>query len=215
MEPIKKDILVVGHPRCGTGFMGKFISNLGYDIGHETMGRDGTSNWCYAIADEVCFEWIKEPRSKYTFDKIVHCIRDPFKAIPSIVYTETCYDATGKGWGWNNVYKSTEFRFRHLKIDYDDYIVNQAIKSYLGWNKLIEDMNPCVTVRIEHAIEDIKDEFTIPEDFKAPSNSTNARTHTGLSKEQWKKVDSELLEQLDEFCLKYNYPSIKDRIESI
>lgn len=215
MEPIKKKILIVGHPRCGTGFMRELFVNLGYKIGHETIDEDGTSNWCYAIADEVCFDWIKYPRSHFEFETVIHCIRDPFKAIPSIVYTETCYISNPNNWGWNNVYKSTEFRFRHLNIDYKDYIVNQAIRSYLGWNKLIEEMNPFITVRVEHPINDIKEKYNIPQSFELPSRSTNARIHDNLTKDRWNKVDNDLMDELEEFCIKHNYDSIKDRIKEL
>ncbi|MCA9750231.1 MAG: hypothetical protein KC414_14070, partial [Romboutsia sp.] len=184
-----------------------------YKIGHETMDEDGTANWSYAIADEVCFEWIKFPRSDFEFETIIHCVRDPFKAIPSIVYTETCCTPNPDNWGWNNVYKSTEYRFRHLNIDFKDYIVNQAIRSFLGWNELIEKMNPNLTVRVEHPLDDIKGKYDIPLNFELPSRTTNSTSHNSLTQDQWNKVDKDLLDKLEEFCIKHNYLSIKDRIK--
>ena len=45
-KPLKrkevKKILVVGHPRTGTGYAAKLLQSWGLDVQHEKMGKDGT-----------------------------------------------------------------------------------------------------------------------------------------------------------------------------
>lgn len=204
------EFLILGHPRCGTGFMTKVMGKLGYQIGHEVMGRDGTSNWTYAIGDEVCFSWTQHSANCYNFNRIIHCVRDPLKAIPSIAFTETCYNPMKPGKIY--VYKSTMFRHKHLKFGNNgDTIFNFAIRSFLGWNELIENKNPDLVVRIENVMDDMKISFPEIECVELPGPS-NKRSHPEMKKEQWNSVDPELLQRLEEFCKVHSYPSIIERI---
>ena len=198
--------LIIGHPRCGTGFMSKLFKHNNLDIGHELMGENGTSDWQYAIPNQKIFPWTNGTRNEHKFDMVIHNIRDPFTAIPSVVFTET--PNVGEQ-SWRTV--SEEFRRHFIKFP-DNSIFDNAAHSYLGWNKIIEDQNISdKVVRIENAIEDLGGELT----ESLGDKKVNARKHQDMTKEQWLQISPNILTKLELFCLKYKYESIKERINKL
>ena len=111
--------LIIGHPRCGTGFMSKLFLKNNLEVGHEKMGANGTSDWQYAIQDSKCFPWTSGVRINYQFDKIIHNVRDPFTAIPSIAFTET------PGFGEQS-WRTVSEQFRRYKISFTPYDLRHA-----------------------------------------------------------------------------------------
>ncbi len=199
--------LIIGHPRCGTGFMSKLFKKNGIDVGHEIMGKGGTSDWQYAIPDAKCFPWTTGVRADHKFDYVIHNIRDPFTAIPSIVFTET---PQPKEQSWRTV--SEHFR-RHFVNLPNNNIFDNAARSYLGWNKLITDQKVSnKVVRIENAMEDLN----LPEiSVSLGDKKVNSRPHQDMTKNDWLQIGPEMLTQLELFCLKNNYESLKDRISKL
>ena len=53
-KPVSKKVVVIGHPRCGSGFAAHVLSSVGLDVGHEVMGENGISSWMFAVDDERC-----------------------------------------------------------------------------------------------------------------------------------------------------------------
>jgi len=199
--------LIIGHPRCGTGFMSKLFKKNGLDVGHEVMGNNGTSDWQYAILNEKCFPWTTAPRSAFKFETIIHNIRDPFTAIPSIVYTET--PNLGEQ-SWRTV--SEQFRRKYVRFP-DTNVFENAAHSYLGWNKIIEDQKIAnQTVRIEHVMDDLE-----VDDIKESlgNKKVNSRPHGDMTKENWNKIPSNIIDMLEAFCKKHNYESLKERISKL
>lgn len=207
--------LIIGHPRCGTGFMSKLFKKNNLEVGHEKMGANGTSDWQYAIQDEKCFPWTKGVRIDYQFDKIIHNIRDPFTAIPSIAFTETP-DSGEQSWltdsekYWTKI--SEQFRRKYVKFTNTNPFENAA-RSFLGWNKIIENQNPDLTVRIEYAFEDLKELEVIIENLG--DKKVNSRQHNNMTKSQWNQIPKNTINMLEEFCLKYNYESLKKRLKNL
>ncbi len=198
--------LIIGHPRCGTGFMSKLFKHNGLDVGHEVKGKNGTSDWQYAIVKEKCFPWTTGSRDEHKFDMVIHNVRDPFTAIPSIVFTET--PNVGER-SWRTV--SEQFRRNYVQFP-DKNVFDNAAHSYLGWNKIIEDQDISnKVVRIENAMQDLNGEFTEALNDK----KVNSRKHADMTKSQWLEISPEILTQLELFCIKYNYKSLKDRIKKL
>lgn len=196
--------LIIGHPRCGTGFMSKLFTKNNLDVGHEKIEENGTSDWQYAIPNAKCFPWTTGCRQDYEFDMVIHNIRDPFTAIPSIVFTETPAPMERS---WRTV--SEGFRRKYIQFP-DTNVIENAAHSYLGWNSIIEQQKPDKIVRIEHAVEDLDLGFEDLADKKV-----NSREHRSLTKEHWKLIPQNIMKQLDEFCIKYKYTLLSTRINKL
>lgn len=158
--------LILGHPRSGTKYMSEMFKNNGHDIGHEEMGKDGTSNWQMAVyASEYPYKG-KDDFTRIDFepDVLVHVIRNPIDAISSIAFTEQ---------------PSEWFRAKYVPI-FGNF-VERAILSYVGWNKLITAQKPDIVLPLEKAAKLLK--FN---DVK----KANERAHYDLKDEQIKEIVS-------------------------
>lgn len=228
------EFLVVGHPRCGTGFMARVLGLLGYQVGHERMERDGTANWVYAVEGETGgFPWIEGGRERYHFKRVIHCVRDPWTAIASIAFTET-YRPEMLLLSEEQrelLERSTELRRRYIDIDMgvegEMDVVEEAIRSFLVWNRLIEQNTPEQVVRIEAVEADLaglieqcgsgvvefKGELSTHQSSKAKllqglrdlGGQVNSRSHPKMDREDWLDVSNQLLRELDRFCRRYHY----------
>lgn len=156
---MEKEILILGHPRSGTGYMAKLFQANGYDIGHEVMGKDGTSNWQFAVcADAYPFNTDNIKRDDVEFSRIYHVIRNPLAAINSIVYTES---------------RSEHFRAKFVPLVGNAF--ERAILSYYGWNMLIQAQKPYATFTLENAAD-----FFFFEDVK----KQNTREHKSVTEDE-------------------------------
>lgn len=203
----KLKFLILGHPRTGTGFMSKLFQHNGWDVGHEIIGKDGTANWVYAIKDDRCFEWVLLNRNDLDWEIVIHNVRDPYAAITSVFLTETAKNSPDSP----EVAESEAFRKKYLDIP-NTGIINKVAASFIGWNKIIADQNPEFTVRVERAFADLKESGFLKKDLK--NKKVNARHHAVVSKEEWGKLDKDLLNKLDDFCAKYGYLSLSERLKS-
>lgn len=144
---MEHELLVIGHPRTGTGYMSKLLCSYGLDIGHEKILANGTSNWMYAVIDEHYPYGVQGWQDK-TFKYIIHNIRNPYDALPSIM-------------GENQQQQSYLFRKKHIfqrfGIDLDQYNPHEkAVWSFLLWNQMITELKPDIVVRVEHCENEIK-----------------------------------------------------------
>lgn len=207
--------LIVGHPRCGTGYMAGLFCQMGLDVGHEKVGRDGTSNWVYAVPDQKCFYWVVGCRCNYVWSCVIHCVRDPWTAIPSIARTEIFNgELTDSTKSWIHVKASTDFRRRFVHFPPSAPLVEQAVLSFLGWNRMIEDSNPDYVVRIEHALDDLKKCPDLEPRLRHVKSTVarNQRNHDRVAVEEWQYVSEGLMYQLDRWCERYGYETVSSRL---
>lgn len=252
MENVKK-ILVVGHPRCGTRYISKLLQSYGLDVEHEKIGKDGTSSWFYTVDDYPPFDTIKQKRSEYIWENMIHCVRDPFKAIPSIAKTETPespfffedkerYSSQQikniiKYFNDKGVYDKKEifnetkkqmskalsfyFRDKYLNIDKRQSIFEMAAQSYIKWNKLIEQQQPDIRVKIESDEINLKNylktNHIIREENTRNSEyiekNINSREYKKATYNDWKTISDQTISILNNICIKYGYDKISYHLE--
>lgn len=229
--------LCIGHPRCGTGSVSHYLSQMGYNIGHENMKIDGVSSWLLTVGNCV-YPWGNIAlRENFYFKNIIHVVRNPKTAIASILLENRhCKD--------NLSYK---FRKFHIEKEFGDvglldvkdvigvkgekeYVpsisdVEMSILSFVYWNKLCEKMleesqlkyGGCnvVVCKIEEAMKDLE-RFNIRgvkvDAKKFNSNKLFCGLHYDkpvISKETYDGVGDSVKELLNEFCLKYGYNKVE------
>ena len=142
--------LVTGHPRTGTGYIASLLGQMGFDVGHEKAGADGLSSWMFAAdAQEYPYalDGISAHRDHLHWDLLLHVVRDPATAIPSIIR--------------ENRWAPPSYAFRRSQIlktfgvdlDACGSELERAIRSLVYWTRLVADMRPAVQLRLEDAHE--------------------------------------------------------------
>jgi len=147
-----RPLLVIGHPRCGSGYLSQLLGALGLDVGHEKMGKSGISSWMFAVVDISPYALDKYALSrKFShFQFTIHHVRNPRDAIPSIMR--------------ENLHSSESYAFRRKHIlqrfgmNLDDATseIEKAILSYVYWNKIVEESKVDLVVRVEDEEEALK-----------------------------------------------------------
>tara|TARA_B100000683_G_scaffold277766_1_gene338728 strand:+ start:7345 stop:8007 length:663 start_codon:yes stop_codon:yes gene_type:complete len=219
---VDKRFLLVGHPRCGTGFMSEIFKSFNLDVPHERIGKDGTSCWFYASENQIPDFGKKDlngkVRSDFRFKTKIQNVRDPFKAIPSIYFTETPNGDNKKHWAYRFMVESLNFRKRILKIE-DNNIFNVTVKSYLGWNGLIKTNGVDLFFRVEDAdkIEEYLKSLELVKVNHSTYNLNSRKDDKNIKYKSfpWGKVDDMLIEELDVFCEEYGYESLTKRISDL
>ena len=213
---IKRKILVVGHPRTGTGYMSALLTSAGLDVGHERIGKDGISCWLFATEDDnyACGAMgdIKgKTRKNFEFDYIIHNVKNPFTCMSSIVNVE---DAAPR---------SYQYRRKHVYINDNGTRLEKAVQSFLGWHELIEKKikADCV-IQVENAPEQLAGFLIRSGILKSvsyqsmPSEKYNTRrddkNYKEIEQQEWDLLPVGLKLKLDAFCEKYGYDKIKYNI---
>ena len=133
---INRKYLIITHPRGGSGYMSKLFQANGFDVQHESMGKDGTSNWQYAVcSDEYPFT-TDYKRQDVNFKTVIQVMREPLAAINTIAYVEG---------------RSEDFRAKYVPLVGNPF--ERAILSYYGWHGLIKAQNPDKILALENAHE--------------------------------------------------------------
>jgi hypothetical protein len=219
-----RDILAIGHPRCGSKYMSELFKTIGLDVGHESMGDQGISSWMFAVYDENN-PWAKDKYAVsrfYTdFDFLIQYVRHPGTAIPSIII-ENQYAPD-----------SFEFRKKHFiqafggDIFLDKTELEKAIVSFIKWNQIIKNQNPDLTVKIESCEAEVitflqennlvSKELSVDQ-ITTPSKDVNSKKpYKGqiyqkpkVTAQMWNEVKPELKKELNQFCQTYDYPKLYD-----
>jgi hypothetical protein len=215
--PTERMLLILGHPRCGSTFAAEAASSVGLQIGHETLHEHGMSSWMFAVEDmRAPFgrEYGLWPMST-SFKVIIHHLRDPFDAIPSIMSE-------------NRIELSMRYRTRHIEDIFGFDIaqletqIDRAVASYLFWNKIIEMRRPKFWFRIEDDVEKLFEflAVTFPDqvDLTRPRQPLKrANLHNDhftkfgvvnkavLEAKDWSKLNATLAASLRQFCEVYGY----------
>jgi hypothetical protein len=173
----KDRIIILGHPRSGTGYAAWVARQYGLHIGHERLRADGISSWFWGIKDKSppfgrgyveCPDGYK--------DLVIYSLRNPEDVIMSTYYTEN---------------RTKKYREKHLNHDLSG--IQGAAYSYLKWFKECE--------KNWEGIQKIKME-DMPTFFENYTNSKinfeikiiNSRSYP-RDKSVLKDIDEELLRQ--------------------
>ena len=162
-------VLVTGHPRSGTGYASKCLQDIGLDVGHEKIGKNGISSWLWAANCHDNARW-GDNYTDINPDITILVIRNPKDVIASTLFT--CAQA----------------------YDWMDRFVNQNERSIMGacqyllsWNKLaLKNRKPDVIVKTESF-----DRFCLEYFGRLPSNDLigyNTRNHDDLTDRQYEEV---------------------------
>lgn len=206
-ESEQRKILIIGHGRCGSGFMCALFRLNGFDIGHESLGTNGTSCWLAANVDvDSRYAWgYSRVTNPIEFDYVIHHVRDPKDAIPSIMQE-------------NRVVQSYQYRNQVLKkkfgVDMDNYPLEEdkACISYIYWNRLVEDQKPDRRVRVEDMMyparcKDFMKKFVDEKFIKMlTTDKINTRAKPPAN---FKLINQGLLRQLNDLANRYGYKKLR------
>ena len=234
---MKRSIQVIGHPRCGSGYMAKLISSFGLDVGHEKgTCVDGISSWAFAVAHEPTVGdvpgWGRGApgREAYLdFDYVIHHVRNPLDALPSICHNEVCFVSPEEGpqrWEYRG---SFLYRYAYIykvlgkQIDLGRSLLEVAIESFLYWNEVVRLNSPHLTVRVEDCegsvasflgeVGLVGESESAPFADKTYNSMKNQRAP--LTLQSYSEVRMPLLRALDRFCSDYGYPSLFKQLQSL
>jgi len=135
-------LLFLGHPRCGSSALSAMLKRAGLRVSHERLGPDGAVTWWLTGRRLAGAAWPaftyggSKNREVWLGGRILHYLRDPREAIPSIVLENEA-----------RLRENPSFRMRRrrLKERFDIDIgeldpPTAAATSYALWNKLAEDI---------------------------------------------------------------------------
>jgi hypothetical protein len=213
-EKIKTDFLILGHPRSGTGYISKLFSGYGIKIGHECIDDHGISCWTFATKSANHFYGVPKNESQkkikgisrqdLNYNHLIQNVRNPFDTINSVYHTES-------------ISNSHIFRMLHCQpiIDENLDMLSKTILSTVRWNKMIESLSPDIVFKVEDCESEVK-EYLNSLNFNMIDNvfdnkKYNSREKSSIYKltpEDYSSVPTYVLNELDEYCMKYNYKNI-------
>ena len=190
-------IIITGCGRSGTTFSSKVLRQMGLEIGHERLKKNGISSW-YMVSQKKKVELGPSLYDLEKFEKIIiHQVREPLPAISSML-------STG----------SPSWRFLSYEIPIDienDSKILKAMKYYFYWNKQTENITN-IRIKAEEftlSIEKILKEHnlnynsgTVNIDKKT---KVNTRKHNQLSWQDLTKEDEILAEKIKKLGEEYGY----------
>ena len=217
-----KQLLILGHPRCGSGFCSYYLNLLGLQIVHEKdpLHHDGISNWAFTIIhnknDNIYPRYGLNGdlwRNKYEFNKIIVHLRNPFDSMESII------NENNIGWSFNirQLYIKKELNKTILGND-----LEKAILCYLYWYEIL--LSRCdFYFRIEYDLDQLNEyvsslfdkEITSIDNTKIDKKVNSKLKIKSLTKESYLNVNNDIMYQLNKFCIKYNYPTYEQTFRSI
>ncbi len=186
-------IVVLGHPRSGTGFMAGLLA-AGYhlDVKHERMGTDGISAFQWAAGDTEEIWGCPAREVDLEQHRVIQVVRDPFKCIMSSAYV-----VSEESWTWmrRHIDLPTVMHFSKLEL---------AAMAVCRWNELIAPQTHDL-VRLESVEEDVQRIFG-PFKHTVMNVDRNGRNHPLLSQAAvWQRLRPEVQSELASHCVKYGY----------
>lgn len=217
------DVLVVGHPRCGSGFCAYYLNLLGIKTVHEVDWDDvkwtkyqGLSSWAMTIVHEKndgikpsFGQFGSEMRNITYKNKIVH-LRNPFDSFKAIM------DENNVDWSYTI---RNKYIIKKLNKNLNNYSGNleKAIASYLFWYELLINEG-YFFFRIEHDLnkltnylkDNVKQELNDLTNENINTKVNTKKNNNIIKKEDFSKVNKELMTHLNNFCIKYGYPTFEE-----
>ena len=117
-DSIVSRVLITGCPRSGTKYIARLLTDLGCEVGHETMGPAGISSWCMAVRAPYA-PWGPAHDGQQSFDVVLHQVRNPTLVIPSL--------STLNGRSW-------EFIYRHVPCTPSEPLLLRCARLWYHWN---------------------------------------------------------------------------------
>jgi hypothetical protein len=197
-------ILVAAVGRSGTHYTARLLQQLDLDVGHETVGRDGTASWKHITTGRfvVRKKWRRQ-RTTYIdaggFTTVLHQVRHPLKVIASM---QTFGEA------------SWRYMAQFTSLTLEEPTLRRAMVAYLEWNRLIE---PRADWRFQ--IERLSEVFEtfcryvgvepqpMPELPWAARESRTGR-YAALGWADLEQADAALAEQIREMARTYGYEDV-------
>lgn len=124
-----KRIIVLGLPRSGTGYISKLLQNNKYDVLHEEMGLNGTSDWRLVSSYE------RKPN-----DFVIHIVRNPLDVLASISFTVS-YNAITK--------------LKEETGTENDHMMSMVAEIMRKWTDKITEIKPDQVIRVEDLPEEL------------------------------------------------------------
>ena len=217
---ILKKILVIGHPRSGSGYISALMKAYGLDVQHEKMGNDGIVSWMFTVYDlNNPFYLNKYAKSRYysSFKNTIMFARDPLDTIPSIIRENNASEISFK-FREKHIFSNFQISLQSIGND-----LKKAIESYYLWSKLsIEKNKPNIIVRVEY--DDMlllnflkKQRFDILVDKeKLPSKDINCnKKYKGkvikkpkIKHDTWLELEDDWKIKINQLCSMLNYDPI-------
>lgn len=211
------DFCIIGHPRCGSGYMSSLFQSFGCNVGHEETRGQGISSWMF-VADDVNypFGFTAHAKSRHYchFRYFILYVRDLRTAASSV-----CME--------NTVTKSYDFRRQHIKdelgIDLESFPnrLEKALVSICSWVMLAERLNPVLRLRVEDCPgllwDFLFDKGYIKSGsvFKSPRKYTNTNKKFNgenlkkpiIPRTEWLKAlgTPDILKMVENYCKSYGY----------
>jgi len=171
------------------------LRELGFDVGHETWGKDGQVGFHAAVelrGAKPSAQWRPNPDPN---DIVLHQVRHPLQTISSF---QTAQDYT-----WDYV-------CAYAPIDRDGSVLHRCMQYWYHWN-LLAEKHAALTFRIESIADNwplicrlLKlDELTpLP---KETTKGWHKRGHTMFKWKDLKKEDKPLMREIKSLGRRYGY----------
>ena len=190
--------IIAGHWRSGTTYMSDLMTYFGFDVRHESKGKNGTCGTAVLINRwdvESCEELNRLLYEGARWTKLIQVVRNPWKVIESDHYLDRGCDQI-VSW-YPDIGTVTG--------------LNRAIKSVVTVNRKISEFYRDLVMRVEDAPA-ILEQWLSRNDLLSethgslPSKTTNHKDHRALERKNWESVSPNIMEMLKVHCREYGYP---------
>lgn len=137
-------ILVLGHPRCGSRSLSREFSEVGVDLGHEVVNADGMVSWWHTgrhlgttTQGLERFNISRNPERNATPELILHYVRNPADAIPSIIVENESQDRLNNSFRFRTTVIKQQFGIDLSTLSPRD----AAVSSYVYWNRIASSLS--------------------------------------------------------------------------
>ena len=189
------------------------------------MNQDGISSWMLAVKSPKypygnIGESKNRPITKFLFNTIIHLVRNPFDAIPSIIL-ENKYSSKSYNFRRNMIRKYLQINLpiynKNLSLKED---ISIAIQTIIYWNRLCELCKPTFIIRLEDSFNLLQEynknnilEKNTLNIYKNPTKTKrfpDGKYHTKpiITINNYNNINQELKVKLKEYCNTYGYTYI-------
>lgn len=212
--------IVVGTGRCGTVYMARVLTELGFPCGHETIFNERgiflqSKDWDLSkISQETTGNWL-EDKTKIVADssymavphmynfpnsKIIHVIRDPIKVIRSFFYGMNYFCSSKASNPWE------EYIYKYLpELKKDMTQIERCCLYYVLWNEMIFKKD--LLVKLEDGEDSILKFFNSNKKLAVSSKTNTFTLENGFRKELYVEhiPNGEIKQRLLEYAQRIGY----------